>query len=125
MSESEISVVYAREHFAEYLGRVTFSKDRVVVTKHGKKVAAVVPYEDLQLLEKLEEAIDLKDARAALADVKKHGTIPWEKVKSKFIEAVVEGLSDIEKGNTITPAMAKKKLGLKPRPGKKNQAVSL
>jgi prevent-host-death family protein len=85
MSESEISVVYAREHFAEYLGRVTFSKDRVVVTKHGKKVAAVVPYEDLQLLEKLEEVIDLKEAKAALEDVKKHGTIPLEKVIPKPI----------------------------------------
>ena len=64
-------------------------------------------------LRTLEEALDLKDARAALADVKKHGSIPWVKVKSKFIEAVVEGLSDIEKGNTKSPAMAKKKLGLK------------
>ena len=84
MSESEISVAYAREHFAEYLGRVTYSKDRVVVTKHGKKVAAVVPYEDLELLEKLEQAIDLEDAKAALVDAKKHGTIPWKKVKSQL-----------------------------------------
>lgn len=81
MSESEISVAYAREHFAEYLGRVAFSKDRVVVTKHGKKVAAVVPYEDLELLEKLEEAIDREDAKASLSEAKKKGTIPWQKVK--------------------------------------------
>ena len=84
MSESEISVAYAREHFAEYLGRVTYSKDRVVVTKHGKKVAAVVPYEDLELLEKLESAIDFKSAKAALAEAKKHGTIPWPKAKKKL-----------------------------------------
>ncbi len=84
MSESEISVAYAREHFAEYLGRVTYSKDRVVVTKHGKKVAAVVPYEDLELLEKLEEAIDLKNAKTALANMKKHGSIPWQKVKTQL-----------------------------------------
>lgn len=84
MSESEISVVHAREHFAEYLGRVTYSKDRLVVTKHGKKIAAVVPYEDLRLLEQLEEAIDLKDAHAALADVKKNGSVPWKKAKKKL-----------------------------------------
>jgi len=81
MSESEVSAAFAREHFAEYLGRVTYSKDRVVVTKHGKKVAAVVPYEDLEILEKLEETIDLQEAKARLADSKKHGTIPWKKVK--------------------------------------------
>lgn len=81
MSENEISVAFAREHFAEYLGRVTYSKDRVIVTKHGKKIAAVVPYEDLELLEKLEEASDLKEVKLRLADAKKHGTIPWKKVK--------------------------------------------
>jgi prevent-host-death family protein len=60
MSDNEISVAYAREHFAEYVSRVAYTKDRVVVTKHGKKVAAFVPYEDLEWLEEMENAIDLK-----------------------------------------------------------------
>ena len=84
MSENEISVATVREHFAEYLGRVTYSKDRVVVTKHGKKVAAVVPYEDLELLEKLEEAADLSDVKARLAEAHKKGTIPWKKAKKEL-----------------------------------------
>lgn len=81
MADNEISVAHAREHFAEYLGRVTFSKDRVVVTKHGKKVAAVVPYEDLELLERLEDEADLKEIKRRLSADKGKRNIPWEKVK--------------------------------------------
>jgi len=43
-----------------------------------------VPIEDFALLEKLEDRIDLEDARAALAEVRKKGTIPWEKIKSEL-----------------------------------------
>lgn len=84
MIATEISLAYALEHFDEFLSQVAYSKDRVVVTNHGKKVAAVVPCEDLELLEKLEEVIDMKDAKAALADVKKCGSIPWQKVKKEL-----------------------------------------
>jgi hypothetical protein len=45
-------------------------------------VAAVVPIEDVKLLEELEDRIDLEEARAALAETKSKGTIPWEKIKA-------------------------------------------
>jgi hypothetical protein len=45
-------------------------------------VAAVVPIEDVKLLEELEDRIDLEDARAALAEAKSKGTIPWVKIKA-------------------------------------------
>lgn len=50
----------------------------------GKEVAAVVPMEDLQLLEDLEDRIDLVDARAALAETKKKG--------AKSLDAVMKEL---------------------------------
>jgi hypothetical protein len=37
--------------------------------------------EDLRFLEDLEDRVDLEDARTALAESEKEGTIPWEKVK--------------------------------------------
>jgi prevent-host-death family protein len=64
------------------INRAAFGKERVVLTRRGKEVAAVVPIEDVKLLEKLEDRIDLEEARAALAETKSKGTIPWEKIKA-------------------------------------------
>ena len=74
----------ARENLAEILNRVAYAKDRVRITRRGKEVAAVVPIEDLELIERLEDEIDNREARKALTDVRKHGTIPWEKVKKEL-----------------------------------------
>jgi prevent-host-death family protein len=71
----------ARERLADVLNRVAYAKDRVRITRRGKEVAAVVPIEDLELIERLEDEIDIREAKKALAEVQKHGTIPWEKVK--------------------------------------------
>jgi prevent-host-death family protein len=74
----------ARENMAEVLNRVAYAKDRVRITRRGKEVAAVVPIEDLELIERLEDEIDIREAKKALADVRKHGAIPWEKVKKNL-----------------------------------------
>jgi len=42
---------------------------------------AVVPIEDIALLEEIEDREDLKAARAALREVKRRGTIPWTVIK--------------------------------------------
>jgi prevent-host-death family protein len=71
----------ARENLSEVLNRVAYAKDRVRITRRGKQVAAMVPIEDLELLERLEDEIDIREAKKALADARKHGTIPWEEAK--------------------------------------------
>jgi prevent-host-death family protein len=75
----------ARDQFAELVNRAAYGKERVVVTRRGKGVAALVPMEaleDLALLEELENEIDLTDARKAFAEAKKLGTTPWSAIKS-------------------------------------------
>ena len=74
----------AREGFADTINRVAFGKERVVLRRRGKEVAAVVSMEDLRLLEDLEDRIDLADARAALAETKKKG--------AKSLDAVIKKL---------------------------------
>ncbi len=76
-----VSTTEARGNLAEVINRVAYAKDRVRITRRGKQVAAVVPIEDLELLERMEDEIDIREAEKALADARKHGTIPWEKVK--------------------------------------------
>ncbi len=67
-STSDISTVEARQRFSEVVNRAAFGKERVVLTRHGKPLAAVVPVEDLQLIRAAEDAEDLAAARAALAE---------------------------------------------------------
>ena len=66
-----IDTSVARDGLSDTLNRVS----------HGKELAALVPMEDLMLLEELEDRLDLEDARAALAEAEEKGTVPWEKVK--------------------------------------------
>ena len=58
--------------------RAEYRGERVIVHRGKKAVAAVVPIEDVELLEKLEDEIDVAAAREALKDPR---TIPWEKIK--------------------------------------------
>jgi hypothetical protein len=55
----------------------------VVLRRRGKEVAAMVPIEDLRLLEKLEDRIDLADTRAALGEIKKKGAKPLDTILKK------------------------------------------
>jgi prevent-host-death family protein len=79
--EGALTVAEARQGFAEVLNRVAYGKSRLVVTRHGKRLAAVIPIEDLEVIERLEDAHDVKEARRALADVRRHGTIGWDRIK--------------------------------------------
>ena len=58
--------------------------ERVVLRKGRRAVAAVVPIADLRRLQKLEDEEDLRDVRAARAEMKRKGTIPWERVKTEL-----------------------------------------
>jgi prevent-host-death family protein len=64
----------ARKHFAEVINDAAYARERIVITKQGTEIAAVVPVDDLQLLEALESFIDLEDARNALAEARRGET---------------------------------------------------
>lgn len=64
--------------------RVAEQKERVVVTYEGREIGALVPLEDLAMLQRLEDQADLLEAREALAEIEKEGTVSWEQVKSEL-----------------------------------------
>lgn len=43
----EIPVTEARAQFSELVNRVGFGKERIILTRHGKPLVALVPAEDL------------------------------------------------------------------------------
>ena len=58
----------AREKFADIVNRVEYRGERVVLRRHNRDVAAVIPIEDLELLQRMEDRIDIKDALKALKE---------------------------------------------------------
>jgi prevent-host-death family protein len=68
-----------RAHLSDMLSKVARKGRRVVVTRGGKKFAALVPIDDLEFLESLEDRMDIEDAKKAL---KEPGSISWKKVKA-------------------------------------------
>ena len=70
-----------REHFSDTLNRVAYRKERIVLRRRGKDLAAVVPIEDFTFLEEVEDRLDLEAARKAL---KEKGTVPWSKLKAEL-----------------------------------------
>jgi hypothetical protein len=64
--------------------RVAEQKERVVVLYEGREIGALVPLEDLAVLQGLENQADLAEAREALAEIEKEGTVSWERVKAEL-----------------------------------------
>ena len=81
---TRISISSAREELADALNRVAYGGERIMIHRRGKNVAALVPVEDVKLLERLEDQIDLDLARKALAEAKRKGTIPWSQIKKEL-----------------------------------------
>lgn len=79
-----ISASEAREEFAEIINHVAYGGERIVVRRREKELAAVIPMEDLRLLERLiqqeEDRLDAEEARKVLADPNDE-TVPWEEAR--------------------------------------------
>ncbi|MCY2928374.1 MAG: type II toxin-antitoxin system Phd/YefM family antitoxin [Planctomycetota bacterium] len=72
-----IPISEAREHLADLGNRVSLRGERMVVERRGKRLFALVPMEDVELLERLEDKLDLDALRAA----KDQPTKSWAQVK--------------------------------------------
>ena len=81
---TSVSTVEAREKLSEIVNRVAFGQERIVLTRRGKALVAVVPIEDLEWMQEFEDRRDIEAAEAALGDVAKNGTVSWEEIKSRY-----------------------------------------
>lgn len=79
---SSVSAREAREEFSDLLNRAAYARDRIVITRNGKSVAAIISTADLELLEALEDAADLEALRQA-REQDDGERVAWEDVKAK------------------------------------------
>jgi len=103
-SVKRIKTNKARDEFGSVVNRVAYGKERIILQRRNRDMAAMIPMEDLRLLERLIEAeedrIDLEKAGRAHAE---HGQdIPLD----QFMEEL--GIDEAASG-----AAARRTAGLK------------
>ena len=77
---ASISMKKAQSQIADLIKRVHEDKERIIITNKRKKVAALIPIEDVEWLEEIEDREDVEDAKKALAE-------PGESISLEELEA--------------------------------------
>jgi prevent-host-death family protein len=83
---TKLAASQARDAFADTLNRVAYRGERIVLRRRGKDLAALVPIEDLKLIHKMEDEIDLGESKKALVDMKRKGLKPvaYDRVRARL-----------------------------------------
>lgn len=61
-----VNATEARNQFLDLINRARYGKERIRIERHGKPVAVIISYEDLERLEALEDALDSALLRQAM-----------------------------------------------------------
>lgn len=77
-----VSTSKARIDFAEMINQVAYRGERVVLDRHGKPIAAIIPIDDLTFLEEIEARMDVEAAKRALAESDER--IPYERIRQEL-----------------------------------------
>ena len=78
---TEVAVTKLRTTISDLLDRVVHHGERVAVERYGKRVAALVSSEDLELLEAIENRMDIEAARRALREP---GRRSWDEIRAEL-----------------------------------------
>jgi prevent-host-death family protein len=85
-----VTAARAAKSFAKTLERVRVGRERIIVERNGKELAAIVPVEDLKLLMRLVEEVEdnalaeMAIEREREAEKKGEKPIPWTKVRREL-----------------------------------------
>lgn len=74
----DMSVTETRDHLGDILGRVQYGGQRIKITRHGRSAAVLMPVEDAELLERLEDRMDLLAVQKAKQE---EGEVPLAALK--------------------------------------------
>lgn len=80
---NRIGATEARAKWADLLDHVIFSGERVIIDRRNKAVA-MVPMEDLEILRKLEDRIDAREAQVALDEMGEEPGTTWEEFRKEL-----------------------------------------
>ena len=78
---TKVSMTDARHDFTAIANMVMFKGERVFIEKNNKPAFAVVPVEDVELLEAIEDKLDVLEALESLKD---EGSVSLEELRKKL-----------------------------------------
>lgn len=78
-----INSAKARLSFSDLLNETGFGGHRMVITRKEKAVAAMVPLNDLEAIQAIEDQKDVNESQRILSD-KESEFIPWEQAKKEL-----------------------------------------
>lgn len=84
MTIAHINTVEAREDFSELISRVSHNKERIILTRRGNEIAAIIPIEDFALLQTSQDKHDLEAATEALKEAREKGTLTFDEFTRKL-----------------------------------------
>lgn len=82
-----INSAEAKEQLPELLNRVAHNKERIILTRRGKEIAAIIPIEDLALVQDSENKNDLLAATEALNEARKSEAITLDEIKNEQVSS--------------------------------------
>jgi prevent-host-death family protein len=77
---SKATASASRQNFADIVNRAAYGGERTIVHRRKKPMAAVIPIQDLEFLEAVEDRMDIEEARRRLKDP----NVPWSTIKKKL-----------------------------------------
>jgi prevent-host-death family protein len=84
MTITLMNTVEAKEQFTDIINRVAHSKERIILTRRGKEIAAIIPLEDLEILQHTQDKHDLHSAIDALKEARSSGTITLNQLEDEL-----------------------------------------
>lgn len=84
MTTTSVTTKDAQDEFIELINRVAINKERIILTRRDKEIAAIVPLEDFKFLEESQSKNDLEEAAAALKEARALGAISLEELKTEI-----------------------------------------
>jgi prevent-host-death family protein len=83
---TNVTAAEARNQLSELINRAAYGRERIVLTRRGKQLAALVPMEDVELLERLveelEDRLDVDTAKKRLAGAE--GSVSLDELKAEL-----------------------------------------
>ena len=76
-----------RRILSEVVKRAAYGKQHFAITVQNKNVAAIIPYEELTIIEQIKEVedrLDARDTKAALAEARKNGTVSLSELEKEL-----------------------------------------